>query len=761
MSAYPPCPRVRRSNKMTKSARDAVVSVVTVMSGCSGYEDMIAESDAGMRWLERTTTTLKRKILEGAGIAHDGTDAKKFKIVDGSVDVATGKENDNLNVGALIGKPQGKQPAEPQPAEYSEMDTEDKSHPDDEIDVYGMKVSELRSELKSRELETSGLKKALQGRLADAIEAAREERERDKEERSQRDEALAQEELHRRQEEAEMELEQQSLGTVTVGAIDFPGVGVSSKSVSTDDESREDAMEVEPAQASEEMHEISNHDKPSCYGGEMVYNASGVIGMEKADSTQVMRVSMSTSDQDVGDRSNSSCDDEESMQEVTAAARDMQNSSSLKKRNLGQKIIKATAKLFSPSNKREKSQLKVGKLSPTKLLVLQKSMPGKSLAREEPHEEKDDKIVLGLPPPPLHATLQQPAIQHSQLDQIKAQSIKKASEVSSSSSSLSTTSLLKTPAVGPKPGKKGESNSSTETTASVSTISSTASAFSKSTEAKKKAILEARSARLAALRAQSKPAELTTLQKAKLAAAGPSAILKAKAGKNVHGTNQSSVHHIKKAVTAESKQKEEKRKQLAAQMREKAAAAKARKKDGEQRQNESRPVDQAFSQAKMKETEVLVKPKIQQQAQSKPKQLSQAPQAPKPLPLPLRSPSKMPQEPPKVLSPMDTYEISDRDSDSESEDFSDSEDEKSPKKKIPKWAQKSNLIPALEKQFMEGPDRIDPDEIFPEVSTCDLASVFDQKKASKYQKRASTGNWNQDKVTIAEKLVYKRTMGFK
>ena len=41
----------------------------------------------------------------------------------------------------------------------------------------------------------------------------------------------------------------------------------------------------------------------------------------------------------------------------------------------------------------------------------------------------------------------------------------------------------------------------------------------------------------------------------------------------------------------------------------------------------------------------------------------------------------MPQEPPKVLSPMDTYEISERDSDSESEEYSDSEDEKSPKKK--------------------------------------------------------------------------------
>lgn len=108
---------------------------------------------------------------------------------------------------------------------------------------------------------------------------------------------------------------------------------------------------------------------------------------------------------------------------------------------------------------------------------------------------------------------------------------------------------------------------------------------------------------------------------------------------------------------------------------------------------------------------------------------------------------------------MDTYEMSDREeTDSDSSDY-DSEDDK-PRKKIPKWAQKQNLIPALERQFIDGPGRGDPDEIFPEVSTCNLELVFDQKKA-RYKKRTSSANWTKDKVTVAEKLVYKRKMGFK
>ena len=67
---------------------------------------------------------------------------------------------------------------------------------------------------------------------------------------------------------------------------------------------------------------------------------------------------------------------------------------------------------------------------------------------------------------------------------------------------------------------------------------------------------------------------------------------------------------------------------------------------------------------------------------------------------------------------------------------------------------------ALEKQFLDGPGKIDPDEIFPEVSTCDLEAIFDQRK-KRYLKRTSSGNWTKDKVTITEKLVYKRNMGFK
>ena len=60
---------------------------------------------------------------------------------------------------------------------------------------------------------------------------------------------------------------------------------------------------------------------------------------------------------------------------------------------------------------------------------------------------------------------------------------------------------------------------------------------------------------------------------------------------------------------------------------------------------------------------------------------------------------------------------------------------------------------------MPGPDRIDPDELFPQVSTCDLEAIFDQKK-KRYAHRTSSGNWTKDSVSAAEKLVYKRTLGF-
>ena len=118
-------------------------------------------------------------------------------------------------------------------------------------------------------------------------------------------------------------------------------------------------------------------------------------------------------------------------------------------------------------------------------------------------------------------------------------------------------------------------------------------------------------------------------------------------------------------------------------------------------------------------------------------------------------------KPSKVLSPMDTYEISDReDSDTDDSD-SESENDKQ-KKKIPTWAQRANLYSALEEQYNGriGSRKVDPDDIFPEVQSCDLEAIFGPKKSKQYKRRASSGNWAKDKVTVAEKLVYKRVMGF-
>ena len=114
----------------------------------------------------------------------------------------------------------------------------------------------------------------------------------------------------------------------------------------------------------------------------------------------------------------------------------------------------------------------------------------------------------------------------------------------------------------------------------------------------------------------------------------------------------------------------------------------------------------------------------------------------------------------KPLSPMQTYEMSDREEE-ESDSDSDSDEEyerQRPKKQVPEWAQKSNLHRALERQFADGPNRMDPDKIFGECLTCNLEQIFDKKK-SRYQRRTSSGNWSKDHVTLTEKRSYKKTMG--
>ncbi|KAG7347636.1 inner centromere protein containing ARK binding region [Nitzschia inconspicua] len=127
----------------------------------------------------------------------------------------------------------------------------------------------------------------------------------------------------------------------------------------------------------------------------------------------------------------------------------------------------------------------------------------------------------------------------------------------------------------------------------------------------------------------------------------------------------------------------------------------------------------------------------------------------------LKQPVTNPVVKPKVQSPMDTYEISDREG-SDSDDSDSEAENDQQKKRIPTWAIRQNLIQALEEQYHGKVDgkRVDPDDIFPEVQSCDLVAIFGNKKADKYRSRNSSGNWMRDKVTAAEKLVYKRDMGF-
>lgn len=112
------------------------------------------------------------------------------------------------------------------------------------------------------------------------------------------------------------------------------------------------------------------------------------------------------------------------------------------------------------------------------------------------------------------------------------------------------------------------------------------------------------------------------------------------------------------------------------------------------------------------------------------------------------------------LSPMDTYEMSDHDGSDSCDDSSDESDCGKPKKRVPAWAKSANLIPALERQFKDGPDRVDPETIFPPIESCNLTEIFGERKP-RFVRRTSSGNWTNDRVTIQEQLAYKRQMGFK
>ena len=103
----------------------------------------------------------KRKIIEKGGI----TNYKKTRME--AVEVE--KENSNPNVAAI----------ESQEKTTTNVEKTEETQPDEEsLDVYSLKVVELREELRKRNMDTSGKKAVLQERLNDFIQKQEENKER-------------------------------------------------------------------------------------------------------------------------------------------------------------------------------------------------------------------------------------------------------------------------------------------------------------------------------------------------------------------------------------------------------------------------------------------------------------------------------------------------------------------------------------------------------------------------------------------------------
>ncbi|KAI5062284.1 hypothetical protein GOP47_0022823 [Adiantum capillus-veneris] len=89
---------------------------------------------------------------------------------------------------------------------------------------------------------------------------------------------------------------------------------------------------------------------------------------------------------------------------------------------------------------------------------------------------------------------------------------------------------------------------------------------------------------------------------------------------------------------------------------------------------------------------------------------------------------------------------------------SDDEDDDKPKKPVPLWARKENLLQQLLWQ-----QHVNPDRIFSSAKTCSLAEIFGttgSRRRKDFTKRSASGDWLDDNVTWKEELDYKNAMGY-
>jgi hypothetical protein len=104
----------------------------------------------------------------------------------------------------------------------------------------------------------------------------------------------------------------------------------------------------------------------------------------------------------------------------------------------------------------------------------------------------------------------------------------------------------------------------------------------------------------------------------------------------------------------------------------------------------------------------------------------------------------------KPLSPIDTYEISDREE--STDDDEDNEDRRH--KHVPAWASGTNLREALRAQANSDPSAV----FLVGASSCDLKNIFKTDRA--FKKRTSSQNWGMDLSTQIERQKYRAEMGF-
>ena len=702
----------------------------------------------------------------------------------------------------------------------------DAAAPPTNIDVYSLKVAQLRAELRSRGMDASGLKRDLQARLAEQIDRERREAEGEGGENEDEDDENEDEQSAEEEEQEEMKdgddddmyVEENgeiveaanekvedtaksgsgskksasptAPGTDAVSskqmaaASDFPGVDVQALSAKKEEQAKTEENQSPTAIVDEDEDDASiGYDDAMEVDSTSAVPPSGTSAADgedddddqddddgDVDMEDVPSAANATATTDAAASSSSST----TANRVTTSDSQGPKGASLspKKQKGIKKMLQATANLFSPSKKNgagggkspkaaaaeagasieaehssEISDMLVSPIRPDNTTTASSTVAAAAAAAPPaiapPSETKvkeannffsqftTDQPAAAPPPSKVGSALKTPAV---------LSGLASAAASTSAAASSAKTSV----------GSKGSAASASSSQTNESTASKYTSIKSQHRLKELQENAAARKARLAELRAKSKPVPVSKADGGSVGGSSLTAV----------AAPLTSAAKAKELSTAE-KQKEEKRKLLAAQMREKHfAETAAAKKQAETTATVSKPVAAAETAAAaaapvipaMSSTPSQPAQQQQQQAKAQQPKLQQQPQQ--------QSKPKTPPQPktarPEILSPMDTYEMSDRDEDSS--DY-DSEEEEKPKKRIPRWARKENLIPALERQFLDGPHKMDPDTIFPEVSTCDLESIFNNKKA-RYKKRTSSANWAGDRVTAAEKIVYSRAMGF-